>query len=182
MKKLIDQFKHDKKHYTQNRGEGKTIVLSGYRWVYSMSISLTSDLKGNKCDFFSALKNQDFFIEDVHWGGYNQESRILRFHGPYPIEEISHESYVLVNLDKSVELLKLTMDNADFNYGSPFDQEYKNEAIDLLKNSLTDKNEIYWLNKKFGPERIDYWGRYGFWAEFVARNENELVYITIGED
>jgi len=88
MKKLIDLFKRDKRHYTQNRGEGKTIVLSGDRWVYSMSIELTSDLKSSKSDFFRVLKDKDFYIEDVHWSGHNEESRIRRFHGPFPIEEI----------------------------------------------------------------------------------------------
>ena len=182
MKKLINLFKRDKKQYTQNRGEGKIIVLSGDRWVYSLSIELTSDLKGNKSDFFRVLKDKDFYIEDVQWREPNEEPRILKFHGPFPIDDISAESYILVDITKAVKLLELTMDDVHFNNDIPFDQEYRIEAIDLLEISLTDKKEIYWLNKKFESGRTDYWGRYGFWAEFIARNENELVYITIGED
>ena len=177
MKKLIDLFKRDKKNYTQNRGKGKIIVSSDDWWVYAVSIKLTSDLKGTKSDFFRTLQDKDFYIEDVHWSGHNEEPRICRFHGPYPIEEISAESYIPINLDKAINLLELTIDNVDFNSDFPFDQEFKIEAVELLKNSLSDKDEIYWLDKKFDPRRNDYWGRYGFWAEYIARNEKELVYI-----
>ena len=134
-----------------------------------MSIKLTSDLKGTKSEFFRTLQGQDFYMEDVHWSGHNEEPRIRRFHGPYPIEEISAESYIPINIDKAIQFLEMTMDNEDFNCDFPFDQEFKIEAVELLKNSLRDKNEIYWFDKKFNSGRIDYWGRYGFWAEYCSK-------------
>lgn len=170
------------KRYTQNLGDGKTIVISGYRWIYSIRVELTSDLKGSKDDFLHSLKDKDFYIEDVNWTSHNGDAGIIRYHGPYPIEEITADSYMSIELDEAIKLLELTMDNPDFIYDFPFDQEYKNEAISLLQSSMEGKDEIYWLSKKIEKGRMDYWFRYGFWAEFVARDENELVYITIGED
>ena len=187
MKKLRNIFKRAKKRppqkqFTHNQGEGKTIVVSDFRWVYSETFKLTKDLQGGKNSFLSALQEKDFYMEDVTWGSQKGRSTITRFHGPYPIEEVSINDYLLIDLNEAAVLLENIMDNPDFNNGFPFDKEFRNEARELLKSSLIDKTEIFWLTKKYDAERIhDRW-RYEFWAEFIARNKNELVYFTIGED
>jgi len=167
--------------YTQYREDGRTIVVQGIKWVSVESFPITDDLKINGNSFFENLKSKEFYFYKNCDTTNPVNPVITTLHGPYLIEDLTIDDYILIDYNNAMELFIETLRDPLFLDEQILDLDFRFEANVLFNSALENSTKIYWLNKKFtSNDRLN--SAHNYWAEFIIIGKSDLKLITIGED